>query len=178
LILWPNILDFVPQHPWFYGQTFLILWPNILDFMAQHYWFYGQTFLILCPNILDFMAKHSWFYDPTCLILWPNSIDFMAEHDWFYGLTLLILWPNIIDLMVKYPSQGVLGYKIKNVKVGAACRTYPGRAHRKDGGPPGCSPPKPPKLKFSKHRFCRYYDIKVLRDFPFNRNQPLKSADD
>jgi hypothetical protein len=25
---------------------------------------------------------------------------------------------------------------------------------------PGCSPPKTPKLKFKKHRFCEYDDIK------------------
>jgi hypothetical protein len=45
-------------------------------------------------------------------------------------------------------------------------------------GLPGCSPPpKPAKPKLKKHRFCRYYDIKILRDFPFSRNQQLKLAD-
>jgi hypothetical protein len=49
----------------------------------------------------------------------------------------------------------------------------------KGRGLPGCSipPPNPQKLKFKK-QFCRYYDIKVLRDFSFSRNQPLKSAVD
>jgi hypothetical protein len=36
---------------------------------------------------------------------------------------------------------------------------------------------KPAKLKFKKH-FIRNMISKVLRDFPFSRNQPLKSADD
>jgi hypothetical protein len=52
------------------------------------------------------------------------------------------------------------------------------RAHPREGTA-GIQPdPKPPKPKFNKHRFCRYYDTKVLPDLPFSRNQPLKSADD
>jgi hypothetical protein len=39
-----------------------------------------------------------------------------------------------------------------------------------------CTPP--PQNRNLKNIFCRYYDIKVLRDFPFSRNQPLKSPDD
>jgi hypothetical protein len=40
----------------------------------------------------------------------------------------------------------------------------------------GLQPPNPPKPKLKKN--CIYYDIKILRDLPFSRNQPLKSADD
>jgi hypothetical protein len=45
-------------------------------------------------------------------------------------------------------------------------------------GDVGLHHPKPPKLKFKKHRFFGYYDIKMLRDLPFSRNNPLKSADE
>jgi hypothetical protein len=34
------------------------------------------------------------------------------------------------------------------------------------GEVPGCSPAKPPELKFKKHRFCRYYGIKGFTWFP------------
>jgi hypothetical protein len=36
----------------------------------------------------------------------------------------------------------------------------------------------PPKRNVKKQRFCRHDDMKVLRNLPFSRNQPLKSADD
>jgi hypothetical protein len=46
------------------------------------------------------------------------------------------------------------------------------------GGAAGLQPPpKPPKPKFKKQTFRRFYDIKFLRDFPFSRTQPLESAD-
>jgi len=32
--------------------------------------------------------------------------------------------------------------------------------------------------KCKKYRFCRQNDTKVLRDLPFNLNQPFKSDDD
>jgi hypothetical protein len=35
-----------------------------------------------------------------------------------------------------------------------------------------------PENRNLKNRFGRYYDKKVLRDLPFSRNQPLKSAGD
>jgi hypothetical protein len=50
------------------------------------------------------------------------------------------------------------------------------RAHPR-GLLPSCSPPKPPKLKCKRHRFVNIMISKVLRDFPFSRNQPLKLAD-
>jgi hypothetical protein len=49
------------------------------------------------------------------------------------------------------------------------------------GGLPGCSPPQTPKNQNKKKRKTDFVDImisKVLCDFPFSRNQPLKSADD
>jgi hypothetical protein len=52
------------------------------------------------------------------------------------------------------------------------------QGHIRGGGLAGCSPPpKPTKMKFKEHRFCRYYDLKSFTDFPFSR-KPLKSADD
>jgi hypothetical protein len=50
-------------------------------------------------------------------------------------------------------------------------------AHPK-GGYQAAAPPNTPKLKFKKHRFCRYDDINGLRDLPCSQNQPLKSGDD
>jgi hypothetical protein len=44
----------------------------------------------------------------------------------------------------------------------------------------GCqdaAPPEPPNPKLKKHIFVDIMISKVLRDFPFSRNQPLKSAD-
>jgi hypothetical protein len=32
--------------------------------------------------------------------------------------------------------------------------------------------------KFKNHSLCRYYGIRSFMDFPFSRNQPLKSAGD
>jgi hypothetical protein len=45
---------------------------------------------------------------------------------------------------------------------------------------PECSAPqKPPKQKFKKLHFFRYYDIKGFEFFfLFSRNQPLNSADE
>jgi hypothetical protein len=40
------------------------------------------------------------------------------------------------------------------------------------------SPPKAPKPTFIKHTFFIFYDMNILGDLPFSRNQPLKSADD
>jgi hypothetical protein len=51
------------------------------------------------------------------------------------------------------------------------------RAHQAGGGV-SCSPHKPPKLKFKNIDFLDIMISKVLRDFPFSRNQPLKWADD
>jgi hypothetical protein len=46
-------------------------------------------------------------------------------------------------------------------------------------GLPGCSPlTHHPKPKFKKSNFVDIKIATVLRDFPFSRNQPLKSADD
>jgi hypothetical protein len=46
-------------------------------------------------------------------------------------------------------------------------------------GAGGMHPPKHPKVKLKKKtEFCRYYDIRILRDLPFSRNHPMKSADD
>jgi hypothetical protein len=44
----------------------------------------------------------------------------------------------------------------------------------------GCraAAPTPPKPKFKKRDFVDIVISSVLRDFPFSRNQPLKSADD
>jgi hypothetical protein len=41
-------------------------------------------------------------------------------------------------------------------------------------------PPNPPKPKFEKKKKTNFIAMisKVLCDFPFSRNQPLKSADD
>jgi hypothetical protein len=48
------------------------------------------------------------------------------------------------------------------------------------GGLPLCSPlpENPHNRNLKEHKFCRYYDIRILRDLPFSRNQTLKSADD
>jgi hypothetical protein len=47
------------------------------------------------------------------------------------------------------------------------------------GGLPGCSPlPKPPTPKFKNPDFVDIMISNVQRDFPFSRNQQLKSADD
>jgi hypothetical protein len=51
-------------------------------------------------------------------------------------------------------------------------------AHRGRGGLPGCSPPpKPSKTKLKNTEFVNIMISKVLRNLPFSRNQPLKSAD-
>jgi hypothetical protein len=42
----------------------------------------------------------------------------------------------------------------------------------------GCRAAAPPKPKFKNTDFVDIMISKVLRDFPFRRNQPLKSADD
>jgi hypothetical protein len=56
----------------------------------------------------------------------------------------------------------------------AGCKGAP------NGGAAGLQPPpNPPKLKFKKHRFCRYDNIKKFYVIsPSAENQPLKSADD
>jgi hypothetical protein len=58
-------------------------------------------------------------------------------------------------------------------------RVVDSRTHPRGGGGglPGCSPPKPPKIK-KKTDFVDIMISKVLREFPVSRNQPLKSADD
>jgi hypothetical protein len=45
---------------------------------------------------------------------------------------------------------------------------------------PGCSPAPPPQKPETEIKETGFVDMisKVLRDFPFSRNQPLKSADD
>jgi hypothetical protein len=53
-----------------------------------------------------------------------------------------------------------------------------GRKRRGGGCCMAAAPRNPPKPKFQKHRRFGFCSIKVLRDFPFSRNQPLKSADD
>jgi hypothetical protein len=53
------------------------------------------------------------------------------------------------------------------------------RGTPKGVGLPGCAPPtKPPKPKLKKTHYVDIMIAKVLRDFPFIRNQPLKSTDD
>jgi hypothetical protein len=50
-----------------------------------------------------------------------------------------------------------------------------------DGGGGGCwaaTPSNTPKPKFKKTHSVASMISKFLRDFPFSRNQPLKSADD
>jgi hypothetical protein len=46
------------------------------------------------------------------------------------------------------------------------------------GRVPGCSPPKHPKTEIKKTGFVDIVISKVLHEFRFSRNQPLKSADD
>jgi hypothetical protein len=47
------------------------------------------------------------------------------------------------------------------------------------GGAAALKPPKMPKTEIKKKTdFVDIMISKVLRDFPFGRNQPLKSADD
>jgi hypothetical protein len=41
---------------------------------------------------------------------------------------------------------------------------------------PGCTP-QTPKTEIQKIHFVDIMILKVLRNFPFSRNQPLKSAD-
>jgi hypothetical protein len=50
-----------------------------------------------------------------------------------------------------------------------------GRTQGGGGGAPGYSPP--PKPEFKNTDFVDIMISKVLRDLPFSRNQPLKSAD-
>jgi hypothetical protein len=50
-------------------------------------------------------------------------------------------------------------------------------APKRGGGAAGLQPPKTPKPKFKKTDFVDFIS-KLLRDFPFGQNQPLKSADD
>lgn len=54
---------------------------------------------------------------------------------------------------------------------------YQGRTQR-GGFRSAAPPPNFSKPKFKKLGLCRYGDIKSFHDFPFNVNQPLKSADD
>jgi hypothetical protein len=43
----------------------------------------------------------------------------------------------------------------------------------------GCSPPpKPPKPKFKKHKFCRYYDIESFTWFSLQPKSATEVADD
>jgi hypothetical protein len=53
-----------------------------------------------------------------------------------------------------------------------------GRTQGVGWGVPGCSPLKPPKTEILKTDFVDIMILKVLRDFTFSRNQPLKLADD
>jgi hypothetical protein len=46
------------------------------------------------------------------------------------------------------------------------------------GGLPGCNPPNPQNRNLKSSGFVDIMVSKVLRDFPFSRNQSLKSADD
>jgi hypothetical protein len=47
------------------------------------------------------------------------------------------------------------------------CATWnQGRTQWLGGGADGLKPPKPPKLKYKNHRFCRYYGIKSFTWFP------------
>jgi hypothetical protein len=48
----------------------------------------------------------------------------------------------------------------------------------KGGGLPGCSPSKHQNRYLKNTHFVDIILSKVLRDLPFSRNQPLKSADD
>jgi hypothetical protein len=60
-----------------------------------------------------------------------------------------------------------------------ACGCVEGKAHPGwGGGAAELKPPNPKKLKFKKHAFVAIMISKVLRDLPFSRNQPLKSADE
>jgi hypothetical protein len=53
------------------------------------------------------------------------------------------------------------------------------RGQEGGGGLPGCSTSKPPiNPNLKSTDFVDIMISKVLRDFPFSRNQPLKSADD
>jgi hypothetical protein len=54
---------------------------------------------------------------------------------------------------------------------------FQSRAHRR-GGCRAAAPTKSPKPEFKKKDFVDIMISKVLRDFPFSRNQPLKSAGD
>jgi hypothetical protein len=49
---------------------------------------------------------------------------------------------------------------------------------RTQGGAGGLQPPKPPKTEIKNTDFVGIMISKVLRDFAFSRNQPLKLADD
>jgi hypothetical protein len=56
---------------------------------------------------------------------------------------------------------------------------FPARAHPRGGGVTGLQPSlNPPKPKFKKTYFVGVMISNVLRDVPFSRNQPLKSAGD
>jgi hypothetical protein len=51
-------------------------------------------------------------------------------------------------------------------------------APKGEGGATGLQPSNPPKPKLKEIYFVDIMISKVLRDFPFSRNQPLKTADD
>ena len=69
-------------------------------------------------------------------------------------------------------------HRFREQRIGAGCsvRCAPGRV----GTAAGLQPPPPQKKKIEiKKKSCVDTIISnVLRDLPFNRNQPLKSADD
>jgi hypothetical protein len=71
-------------------------------------------------------------------------------------------------------AAGLWRINKRGVRRGAPTKGAP----KGGGGAAELQPPKTLKPKFKKTDFCRYYDIKLLRDLPFSRNQPLKSADD
>jgi hypothetical protein len=51
------------------------------------------------------------------------------------------------------------------------------RAHQGGGSWVAAPPPKPPNLEFKKVDFVGIMLSKLLHDFPFSRNPPLKSVD-
>jgi hypothetical protein len=63
--------------------------------------------------------------------------------------------------------------------VGFIKATYIPGAHPNEGGAAGLQPPQTPQIRNFKNTDFVYITISiVLRDLPFSRNQPLKSADD
>jgi hypothetical protein len=81
------------------------------------------------------------------------------KHNFF--ITVFVITLNFaITHVFRKPGRG---YALNN-KARRCERTHThtqyDRGSLKGGGLPGCSPPKPTKLKCKKYRFCGYYDIK------------------